>query len=157
MPPLASVRRVCSNDVTAVIGLVRDVLAEFGLRFGVGAATDDALAQLPASYEENGGAFWVAVDSTGELVGTCGVFPVEPGTFEVRKMYLRPEVRGQGVGRALLDETVAWARARGGRRLVLDTTEQMTGAIAFYESHGFVRDDSQMRGARCSRGYRRDL
>jgi putative acetyltransferase len=157
MPPLTSVRRVCSNDVTAVLGLVRDVLAEFGLRFGVGAATDDALAQLPTSYEEHGGAFWVAVVSTGEIVGTCGIFPLDPGTFEVRKMYLQPEVRGQGVGRALLDESVAWARARGGRRLVLDTTEQMRRAIAFYESHGFVRDDSQMRGARCSRGYRRDL
>jgi len=40
---------------------------------------------------------------------------------------------------------------------VLDTTEQMTRAIRFYEDNGFVRDDAQRRGARCSRGYVREL
>ena len=44
-----------------------------------------------------------------------------------------------------------------GPRLVLDTTEQMTRAIRFYEENGFVRDDTQVRGSRCSRGYVRDL
>jgi hypothetical protein len=33
----------------------------------------------------------------------------------------------------------------------------MTHAIAFYEKRGFVRDDGQLRGARCERGYRLDL
>jgi hypothetical protein len=40
---------------------------------------------------------------------------------------------------------------------VLDTIEAMTRAIAFYEAHGFVRDVSQKRAARCSRGYVRRL
>jgi hypothetical protein len=33
----------------------------------------------------------------------------------------------------------------------------MVRAISFYEAHGFVRDDTEIRGARCSRGYRLDL
>lgn len=41
--------------------------------------------------------------------------------------------------------------------MVLDTTEAMGAAIAFYERHGFVRDDTQIRGARCTRGYVRRL
>jgi hypothetical protein len=41
--------------------------------------------------------------------------------------------------------------------VVLDTTHSMSAAIAFYERNGFVRDDAQIRGARCSRGYRLDL
>jgi hypothetical protein len=41
--------------------------------------------------------------------------------------------------------------------MVLDTAEQMRAAIAFYEARGFVRDDSWIRGARCTRGYRLDL
>jgi ribosomal protein S18 acetylase RimI-like enzyme len=68
-------------------------------------------------------------------------------------MYLAPEARGQGVGRRLLDAAKAFAVERGFRQLVLDTTEQMRAAIAFYERNGFVRDDSQIRGSRCSRGY----
>jgi ribosomal protein S18 acetylase RimI-like enzyme len=48
-------------------------------------------------------------------------------------------------------------RANGAGRIVLDTTEQMTRAIAFYEANGFARDDAQVRGTRCSRGYARRI
>ncbi len=150
------VRFVTAADIPRVLALVGDVLAEFGLEFGKGSPTDDELRDLPGSYETAGGAFWVA-EHASELVGTCGVFPVAPETFELRKMYLRPGVRGRGLGARLLEVAVAWARDRGARWLVLDTVEQMTRAIAFYEAHGFVRDDANIRGARCSRGYVRRL
>jgi putative acetyltransferase len=150
------VRLVRERDVPAVVALVREVLAEFGLTFGQGSETDAQLADLPGSYESPGGRFWVA-EVGGALIGTCGVFPVEEGVLELRKMYLTPAARGHRLGRRLLDEAVAFARARGARLLVLDTTEQMTGAIAFYEANGFLRDDAQIRGARCSRGYARAL
>jgi putative acetyltransferase len=152
-----TVRPVTSADVPGVVALVRETLAEFGLRFGEGAKTDDELSALPGSYEQGGGAFWVAVDGGGSVVGTCGVFPVAPGDMELRKMYLHPGTRGTGLGKRLLEESVAWCRARGAGRIVLDTTEQMTRAIAFYEANGFVRDDAQVRGSRCSRGYARRL
>ena len=48
-------------------------------------------------------------------------------------------------------------RTKGGTRIVLDTIEEMTRAISFYEAHGFVRDDCQVRGSRCTRGYARTL
>jgi putative acetyltransferase len=153
----ARIRPVQRSDVPAVVALVRETLAEFGLVFGEGAATDAPLLGLPESYASGGGAFWVAVGADGAIVGTCGVAPVEPGVFEVRKMYLRPAARGAGVGQALFDACVAWARAHGGRRLVLDTIEAMDRAIPFYERNGFVRDDGQIRGRRCSRGYVRDM
>ena len=140
-----------------MVALVRETLAEFGLRFGEGSKTDDELARLPASYDSAGGAFWVAVDEGGCVIGTCGVFPVAPGDMELRKMYLHPRSRGTGLGKLLLEESIAWCRARGAGRIVLDTTEQMTRAIAFYEANGFERDDAQVRGSRCSRGYARRI
>ncbi len=152
MTDAIEVRPVRREDVTAVIALVSEVLSEFGLEFGVGTTTDDALRDLPASYEGGGGAFWVAIRG-GDLLGTCGVFPVAPGSVELRKMYLRPAARGLRLGERLLDHAMAWARERGAAQLVLDTVEEMSRAIAFYEAHGFVRDDAQRRGARCTRGY----
>ena len=137
--------------------LVREVLAEFGLAFGEGSETDRQVLALPGSYATPGGRFWVAFDEAGALLGTCGVYPLDARDLELRKMYLHARSRGRGVGRRLLDEAVAWARDHGAARLVLDTTEQMKQAIAFYEAHGFVRDDSQIRGSRCHRGYARDL
>ncbi|MEP6862140.1 MAG: GNAT family N-acetyltransferase [Deltaproteobacteria bacterium] len=146
------IREVRATDVPAVIELVAATLAEFGLSFGVGAPTDDQLQHLPASYADHGGAFWVAMDGD-QVVGTAGVFPVTADAFELRKMYLLPSTRGTGVGKRLLEASIAWSREHGARLLVLDTVEAMARAIAFYERHGFVRDDTQRRGSRCSRGY----
>jgi putative acetyltransferase len=152
------IRVARADDVPAIVAFVTEVLAEFGLTFGNGAATDDQLRGLPGSYADHGGAFWVAMDpATGGLLGTAGVFPVAHATYELRKMYLAPAARGRGAGARLLEHAVVFARDRGARRMVLDTVEAMTRAIAFYEAHGFVRDDSQIRGARCSRGYTRAL
>jgi putative acetyltransferase len=149
-------RPVIASDVPLVIALVRDTLTEFGLEFGKGSATDEELGRLPGVYRDVGGEFFVALLG-GALIGTAGVVPMGSGIFELRKMYLSPLARGKGVGQKLLDACLAHCRSRGGRRVVLDTTHSMTAAIAFYERNGFVRDDAQIRGPRCERGYRLDL
>lgn len=156
--PAFVVRSVTGADVAAVVDLVRDVLAEYGMTFGIGSETDVELEGLPSSYIDRGGAFWVAFDADGILAGTCGLFPEEePHTFELRKMYLRPRARGRGLGKLLFDVSLAWARSNGAKLIVLDTAEQMRRAIAFYEANGFVRDDTRIRGARCTRGYVKSL
>jgi putative acetyltransferase len=152
------VRPVEKKDVEGVVELVRATLAEFGIVFGEGANTDTQLSHLPESYTFEGGAFFVAVQGD-TVIGTAGVASLtdEPGVFELRKMYLHPSTRGQGLGQRLFDACLVHTKANRARRIVLDTTEKMTTAIAFYERNGFVRDDSQRRASRCSRGYRRDL
>ena len=153
---MIEVRAVAASDVPEVTKLVAEVLGEFGLEFGKGSKTDEELYALPASYTERGGAFWVA-DRGGELLGTCGVFPLSSTMFELRKMYLRPASRGLGIGTQMLETAIEWSRKQKASHMVLDTTHEMRRAIAFYESHGFVRDDAHIRGARCSRGYIRAL
>jgi putative acetyltransferase len=151
------VREIVAADVPEAVALVRAVLAEFGLRFGDGSTTDAELEGLPASYATRGGRFWVARDAAGALIGTAGVMPLSPEEVELRKMYLAPAARGLGLGRRLLELSTAFGRSLGARRMVLDTTDKMTSAIALYERSGFVRDDAQRRASRCTRGYRLDL
>jgi len=151
------VRLIERDDVPAVIALVARTLTEFGLEFGVGSRTDQELHDLPGSYADHGGAFWIALAGDGRILGTCGVARLDGGVFELRKMYLDPASRGVGLGARLLDTAVTWTREHGGTVLVLDTTEAMTRAISFYEAHGFVRDDAHIRGPRCTRGYKREL
>jgi putative acetyltransferase len=151
------IRSITPKDVKGAVELVNDTLAEFGLRFGVGSDTDEQLRGLPASYVDRGGGFFVALDDNELVIGTAGVFPVEQGVYELRKMYLRPAARGQGLGARLFETCLAFCRERGARQLVLDTRDDMISAIAFYKQRGFVRDDAQIRGARCTQGYRLDL
>ena len=152
------VRDVTEEDVPAVVALVARVLPEFGLAFGHGSATDEAVQHLPGSFTERGGAFWVAVDSVdGRLLACAGAVPVAPGVLEIQKMYAAQEARGLGLGAELLARCEAFARGAGATTLVLDTTHAMTQAVRLYERSGFVRDDQQIRGSRCSMGFRKDL
>ena len=58
---------------------------------------------------------------------------------EIKRLYILPEARGLGAGRALLDACAAWARERGVRTLLLDTLpDAMPGAVRLYRSCGFV-------------------
>jgi GNAT superfamily N-acetyltransferase len=52
-------------------------------------------------------------------------------------MWVAPQVRRQGVGGALVDAVVAWARSRGATRLLLDVADANAPAVALYARKGF--------------------
>ena len=62
----------------------------------------------------------------------------EGDVFEIKHVFLRPETRGRGWGRLLLDELEARARALGAQALVLDTHHTLTAAGSLYASEGFT-------------------
>ncbi|WP_437316071.1 N-acetyltransferase family protein [Sorangium sp. So ce385] len=73
----------------------------------------------------------------GEPVGMATGAPLD-GTCELISMWVAPEVRGRGVGDALVAEILRWAREQGARELRLDVKENNPSAIALYIRHGFI-------------------
>jgi putative acetyltransferase len=73
----------------------------------------DALADRAVTF------FSYRVD--GELLGVAALKRLDAAHGEIKSMHAAEEARGRGVGRALLDHLVAVARARGYRRLSLET------------------------------------
>jgi putative acetyltransferase len=158
--PLASafwIRGFEPRDAQVVRDLVFGILEEFGLAADH-AGTDADLSDIELHYLAPGGAFWVVEDGRGRVVGTCGLWldPGDPSRCELRKMYLRPQWRGRGLGGQLLEAALAHAAAAGRRRVELETNRAMTAAIALYQSRGF-REIGGETCARCDRKFALEL
>ena len=85
---------------------------------------------------EGRGAFLV-VYRDGTPVGCGALRMLDPETGELKRMYVDPTQRGQGLGRRLVEALEAEARALGSRRLVLETGTRQLAALALYEATGF--------------------
>lgn len=150
----ARLRGATRADATALRELVFGVLREYGLEPDP-AGTDADLDDVEVSYR--GGIFDVVEDSSGRLVGSVGLHPIDAATCELRKMYLAREVRGRGLGRNLLEHALARARALGFRRVVLETATVLSEAIALYRRYGFERYVPAQLSKRCNEAYALDL
>jgi GNAT superfamily N-acetyltransferase len=84
------------------------------------------------------GAYFVAYAGS-RAVGMGAHRPLEEETTEVRRMYVLRSARRNGVARAILAQIEEDARARGFRRLVLETGNRQRPAMKLYESSGFHR------------------
>lgn len=85
-------------------------------------------------------ATFVAQDEAEAWVALASVwFPPEKPDPEVWGMWVAPEARGAGVGRALLDAAVAWAHERGAARVALWVNAENESAMRLYERAGFAR------------------
>ena len=110
----------------------QDVTTTTGLSAGGGPPESDVVdLAAPA------GAFFVAARAGTDL-GCAGVRLLGDGAdAEVKRLYVAPAARGLRLGRRLLERTEEWARARGARRLVLDTRACLLAARGLYASAGF--------------------
>jgi putative acetyltransferase len=138
-----NLRRATNEDRIAIMLLVAESLAEFGVR--PDPATSEAdLADLEATYDASGGIFLIA-EREG-LVGTG-----------IRKMYVRADLRGQGIGSAILKRLIEETKARGRARIVLETMTPMVAAQAMYERYGFRPVEGDAESPRCDRLYALEL
>ncbi|HEV7741026.1 MAG TPA: GNAT family N-acetyltransferase [Pseudolysinimonas sp.] len=80
----------------------------------------------------------VAREENGRAIGMAALVPAD-GYGELKRMFVHPDGRGAGVGRALLDAVEAAALARGIRSMRLETGEPQAAAIALYERAGYAR------------------
>jgi len=150
------IREATSADADVIRSIVKETLAEFG--FPVESSGIDAdLADVPQGYQSRGGAFRVVVDDTGRVVGCAGLYPLEEKVVELRKMYFRPDIRGQGLGRRLLDDLIAEARRREFHRIELETASNLTAALALYKSAGFVETTGPKHSCRCDLTFALEL
>ena len=124
------------------MSVVRALFEEYAASLDVDLCFQDfgrELAELRGDYGAPRGCLLVANDGT-QVVGCVALRPLagdDPAVGEIKRLYLRPDARGSGAGRALAAAVIERARAAGYRVLKLDTLASMTAARALYASLGF--------------------
>jgi GNAT superfamily N-acetyltransferase len=122
-------------------GVVRELAAYFaflGEDLDPGGLDHDVV-DWQGEYDGAAGVMLVVVNRDDEVVGTAGVRRLAPGVAELKRMWLRPDCRGRGLARRLMDRCLDEARALGGRVLRLDSErDRLAVAVRLYRGYGFV-------------------
>jgi putative acetyltransferase len=136
---LIQIRPIEIHDNEAIALIIRNALTEFGANKPGTVFTDPTTDNLYQLFKEPGSFYQVAILNE-EVVGGGGIFPT-PGlpnaTCELVKMYLKPEVRGFGLGRHLIAECLNLATTFGYHQVYLESMPELKDALKTYEKFGF--------------------
>jgi len=123
------------------IAAVRELFHQYWESFGFTSCFQgfgDEVAGLPGKYARPGGVLGLLLVE-GQAAGCVALRRFDEIRGEFKRLYVLPEYRGRGAGRALLGWVMERAREIGYRELVADTMPEMAEALAMYERAGFER------------------
>jgi ribosomal protein S18 acetylase RimI-like enzyme len=126
-----------AGDIRHAADLFREYAASLGVDLSF-QAFEREVASLPGAYAPPSGRLLLLFRAPSiEPAGCVALRKLDDSTCEMKRLYLRPQFRGSGAGRALAEAVIRGAREIGYRQMRLDTLPRMLGAQALYRSLGF--------------------
>jgi putative acetyltransferase len=128
------------SDNPEIAAVIRNILTEFGANKPGTVYFDPTTDDLNQLFSTENSAYFIA-ESEGKIVGGAGVYPtpgLPSGCCELVKLYLVPEMRGQGLGLRLMGKCFRKAIELGFRQIYLETMPELRNAIGLYEKAGFT-------------------
>jgi putative acetyltransferase len=131
-------------EITCVVAdpelnAIRALFTEYAQSLGFNLDFQDfagELAALPGNYAPPLGCLLFA-QIDGKPAGCVALRPLSPTICEMKRLYVRPEYRGMGIGRMLVELLIVEVREIGYKKMRLDTVPGMEKAIALYRHFGF--------------------
>lgn len=136
-PRMAVLRDPVPGDMGWVVQQHGEIYwREYGWDSRFEALVADIAAQFLRKFEPEWEKAWIA-ELDGKRVGAVFVVRKSPTTAQLRMLILTPKARGLGLGARLTDECLAFARAKGYKKMVLWTNSCLTAARGIYAQRGF--------------------
>lgn len=135
------VMRIDQAETPEQIATIRCLFGEYAAWLGIDLSYqrfDEELAALPGDYAFPRGRLLLATDAGGPA-GCVALRPLGDLVCEMKRLFVRPNHQGHGLGRALAERVIREARSIGYATMRLDTLPFMRSAIQLYTSLGFVR------------------
>src|SRR5215469_9847685 len=132
--------KIGQAESCAQIEAIRELFLEYGqsLSFSLCFQSfDKELAGLPGDYAPPEGRL-LLLSISGEAAGCVALHKLSSEMCEMKRLYVRPQFRGKGLGRSLTERIIEDGRQIGYKKLRLDTVEPvMQTAVAMYRALGF--------------------
>ncbi|RVX67956.1 hypothetical protein B0A52_08561 [Exophiala mesophila] len=147
---------ITTVQTSAHLHTIRSLFTRYATALGIDLTFQDfqtELDSLPGAYSPPTGSLLLAQHSlSGEAIGCVGLRPLKPSTSpscpsptgpvaEMKRLYVSPDGRGLGLGRALAEAIVSAAEQLGYTEIRLDTLPDMHAARHLYADMGFVQID----------------
>lgn len=129
------VRKARAGDEAEILNLVKEALEPYGLQLNP-EGEDLDVTDIPKYYMENHGDFEV-IEFMGTIIGSYGIYRIDSETCELRKMYLKKNFQGMGLGNIMLENSLKIATSLGYKRMTLQTNSLLYKAIKLYKKYGF--------------------
>lgn len=134
-----TIRNIQPSDNPIIARIVKDTLAEFDANHPDTVYYDPTTDTLYQVFQKEGATYFVA-ELDGEIVGGGGIYPTEglpSDTCELVKMYLLPRGRGIGLGKTLIEKSLAFAKEAGYKKVYLESMPELKQALKVYAKFGF--------------------
>ena len=131
--------RILGADDHVELEHVRQFFRNYAAWLGVNLDYQDfgeEMASLPGAYAAPAGRLFYA-EFEGRPAGCVGIRPTSDGVCEMKRLYVEPEMRGNGIGRQLALAAIKAAKALGYRKVMMDTLPAMRIAVKLYRELGF--------------------
>jgi putative acetyltransferase len=136
---MGTIRLLKKDDNVAIAAIIRAVLSEFKANKPGTVYYDPTTDDLFSLFTTPGSEYWI-LEVDGKVAGGSGVFPTQglpEGCCELVKLYIRPEMRGKGYGKQLIEQCFESAAKFGFKQVYLETMPELKMAMSLYEHCGF--------------------
>ncbi|HEY4060772.1 MAG TPA: GNAT family N-acetyltransferase [Puia sp.] len=143
---ILGIRPIQPADNKDIASIIRNTFIEFGIDKPGTTFYDSSLDDMYGSFQLPGSCYYIG-HINDRIAGGGGIFPspgLPPGTCELVKMYLSSEARGKGLGRQIIERSLAFAGKSGYRHVYIETMPELRKAMSVYEKLGFYYLDGPM-------------